>query len=752
MQDFSTKEQKKFHKLAINAAKFYSNHRISEARRPVKSLLESKWSDPMQFFQTGIAAYNASDLESSLALYKRTLTLPGTETVKHSDVHLAMGLVYAAKRDYETAIQHYDKAFEINPQDANILNNRAIANSRLGKPEDAFQDLKKAFSIWPHNTNILLNLVRAYREKGETENALKLLEENLPFNPDNVDILVAIGNIKKLTNPFEAIPYYRKATQLDQNHTVAFNQFAGLFDLMGNMSTYDGLDHDLLTLLSNDRVQWKKLHTAIPRHLKAQPDFAELLPLLQQSVNTAKPANLDFGKVVKCMTNNVLLAGMKRIRLTDPFIERLLETFRRQTLTALVSDIELDKNLSSLLLAVVAPLVNYSFSSEYVFSETKAEAEACQSLLDTLKLVGKKPTENDLLKFSIVACYQQPYRNDTLVSLAKRWGKTGNAAFDSLIEQTINEPLYEQDLYPKIPQLTPINDAISLSVREQYEENPYPRWKHFPFLGSTSLQNNLITILPSLNGQTPNFPENPEVLIAGCGTGQQPISTALAFPEARLTAVDLSLASIAYAKRKSKEMGVKTVQYGQADIMELRQLDRQFDVIECAGVLHHMHDPIAGWEVLCDLLRDDGYMLIALYSEIGRQDIVAARQFIEDNNFTSDAHGIRTCRQTILTLPDDNLAKHVSRHGDFYSTSACRDLLFHVQEHRFTIPMIEAALEKLGLEFLGFTIAFQHQEDAYKKAYPEDTNLTNLKNWEAFEKKNPDLFSAMYKFWVRKKR
>ena len=29
---------------------------------------------------------------------------------------------------------------------------------------------------------------------------------------------------------------------------------------------------------------------------------------------------------------------------------------------------------------------------------------------------------------------------------------------------------------PTIPRLTPISDGVTAQVRQQYEENPYPRW------------------------------------------------------------------------------------------------------------------------------------------------------------------------------------------------------------------------------------------------------------------------------------
>ena len=47
------------------------------------------------------------------------------------------------------------------------------------------------------------------------------------------------------------------------------------------------------------------------------------------------------------------------------------------------------------------------------------------------------------------------------------------------------------------------------------------------------------------------------MLIAGCGTGQHAIETAQRFPAARVLAIDLSLTSLAYALRKTREIGVR---------------------------------------------------------------------------------------------------------------------------------------------------------------------------------------------------
>ena len=92
----------------------------------------------------------------------------------------------------------------------------------------------------------------------------------------------------------------------------------------------------------------------------------------------------------------------------------------------------------------------------------------------------------------------------------------------------------------------------------------------------------------------------------------------------RVLAIDLSLASLSYAKRKTDEAGLRNIEYGQADILRLGALGRRFDMVDCGGVLHHLGDPLAGWTVLRSLLHPGGVMRIALYSELARRNIVAA--------------------------------------------------------------------------------------------------------------------------------
>ena len=75
------------------------------------------------------------------------------------------------------------------------------------------------------------------------------------------------------------------------------------------------------------------------------------------------------------------------------------------------------------------------------------------------------------------------------------------------------------------------------------------------------------------------------------------------FRGVRVLAIDLSLSSISYAKRKTQELGLANIEYAQADILKLADISRTFDVIESVGVLHHLADPFAGWRTLLSRLR-----------------------------------------------------------------------------------------------------------------------------------------------------
>jgi hypothetical protein len=88
--------------------------------------------------------------------------------------------------------------------------------------------------------------------------------------------------------------------------------------------------------------------------------------------------------------------------------------------------------------------------------------------------------------------------------------------------------------------------------------------------------------------------------------------------------------------------------------------------------------------------------------------------------------------------------------SDFFSISACRDLLFHVQEHRMNLRTLDRFFKDNELTFLGFEIDSSVIR-TYKNRFPNDPSATNLDQWHIYEEENPYTFIGMYQFWVQKK-
>ena len=229
-------------------------------------------------------------------------------------------------------------------------------------------------------------------------------------------------------------------------------------------------------------------------------------------------------------------------------------------------------------------------------------------------------------------------------------------------------------------------------------------------------------------------------------TGQQSLETGCCFSNCEVLSVDLSTRSLAYAKRKADEIGAKNLHFLRADILDLERLGRQFDIIQCSGVLHHMDDPIEGWRVLVRLLRTGGLLNIGLYMTWSASRNTSSRRSGGSGVGASESE-IRNVRH-LITQSQQTEHKRLLESPDFFDLSSVRDLLFHVQEHRFTIPQIQKYLTDLKLEFCGFES--KEITSKFTRFHGENSDIRDLSLWALYEENDPLVFSGMYQFWCQK--
>jgi SAM-dependent methyltransferase/Tfp pilus assembly protein PilF len=685
---------------------------------------------------------------------------------------LVLAECYARDDNLTGSLDMYKAIISFNPGVAEVHNNMGIILQKSQRSMDALASFDQAIALEPYFVDAHFNRGNALRNIRDYEEALGAYDVALRLKPDFAEAWLCHGNVLATQARYaEACAAFRRAIKHKADLFEAVRGLAHLLLSEGSIS--EALDLARHALNSHETLETKALVASCLRSPLLDLNVGGLEDLLLRAISEpwARPSELAHtcarfllandairgslaetaevwptSSLAMFAENRLLREVLESAPICDPALERFATGLRFSLLTT--ARFAADQVVAEPLLGLYCAIARQCFINNYVFMQTDDEIEHATSLRDTLVASIASGVAVPILSLVAVAAYFPLHalpRLDSLVHL--EWPDTVKA----LLAQQVSAPGEEKRLRKSMPMLTGVCDGVSTEVRTQYEENPYPQW------------------VKAAPGHTPKtvdvyirerFPLSPlierkrdecvDILVAGCGTGQHSTETARRFKGAQVLAVDLSMASLCYAERQRRALGLNNIQYAQADIMMLSSITQTFDVIEASGVLHHLADPLAGWRVLLSLLRPSGLMLLGLYSEAARRDIVAAQNFAKERAYRPIEDDIRRFRTEVLACADGTPLRNVTLLKDFFSLSECRDLLFHVQEQRFTLPKIAEFLAENNLQFLGFELDLQTSRD-YARHFPSDISMTDLSKWHLYETNNACTFLQMYNFWVQKK-
>jgi Flp pilus assembly protein TadD/SAM-dependent methyltransferase len=695
------------------------------------------------------------------------------------------------------------KAIELSPQDAEARNNLGIALKKLGRLGEAEESYRQAIVLKPDLTEAHYNLGNTQKEMGKLDEAevslrqaialryefteahtnlgITLYElgrsheaeasyrQAIALKPDYVQAHNNLGiTLKELGRLDEAEASLRQAIALKPDYAEAHNNLGSTLQALGRLgesvSAYaraisfkadsDSAGYNLGLVLkrarftAGDQSLYPILSNLLKKKNFARPSdvTGAILSLLRLDnsiedalLNTTASSDIkEVDRTIKTLAQVPLLHQLMRLcPLPDLQLEALFASMRRVILASRGQG-----EASPELIYFLSTLSLHCFTNEYVYFETEEESEQINFLESAIAGSIAQASQPTIAEILILAAYRPLHKYEWSEKLR---------ALDQLPDvkmRLLEEPLSEKLIAQNIAVLSSVEDDVSRKVRCQYQESPYPRWVQLAIAQkakSVSVVCNEIKL--QLHSENIKNIFSPSILIAGCGTGQQPIETASRFANCTVTAVDLSRTSLAYAQRKTCELGIANIEYFQADILSLGELEQKFDIIESTGVLHHMADPMVGWQALVDLLRTGGLMKIGLYSALARRSVVKTREDIALGGVGSSETEIRQFRQSLVDS-DDKHHQQIARVGDFFSLSEVRDLLFHVQEHRFTLPQIQYCIDHLGLKFCGFDNTDIVKK--FKHSFGEESDTCDLLLWQQFEEEQPNTFLRMYQFWCQK--
>ena len=240
------------------------------------------------------------------------------------------------------------------------------------------------------------------------------------------------------------------------------------------------------------------------------------------------------------------------------------------------------------------------------------------------------------------------------------------------------EPDIIGSFYERHPYPPPIEDlaAVGHQWDEQRHRIEHHRlWPNLPYRGDRS------------------------ILIAGCGTSQA-AKYAVRWPKAAVVGIDISRTGVANNRALAEQHDLANLELHELAIEEVATLERQFDLIVCTGVLHHLADPELGLRALGKMMAPDGAMNLMVYGRYGRIGIEIMQRYCRALGIEPSAGDMADLVAALRELPLSHpIRPALSESPDFQDDDALADALFNPRDRSYTVPEVLGLVEKGGLTF-----------------------------------------------------
>ena len=229
-----------------------------------------------------------------------------------------------------------------------------------------------------------------------------------------------------------------------------------------------------------------------------------------------KPALFGTDGLAALAADPLLHALLEAAPVNTIEFERFLTCARHALLeTALNTQVPDPSDIAAL--RFYTALSRQCFVNEYIFDCDDSErinAAACRTKL--LAVLDANAVVPPFLVLAVAAYFPL----NTLRDASRLLAANGLGPVDAVLRQQIREPLEERALRTRVECLTSISVGVSEEVRDQYEQNPYPRWVKLPIRKQALYFNDGAAHVPvssrlRLCLMTPRR----RCSFAGCGTG-----------------------------------------------------------------------------------------------------------------------------------------------------------------------------------------------------------------------------------------
>ena len=400
-----------------------------------------------------------SRLDEAEASYKQSIFLKPDFAGGHNN----LGTTLREQGKLEEALASFKQAIALKPDFVEAHSNLGNVFKDQKRLEEAEVSYRQAIALKPEYAEAHSNLGGTLQELGKLKEAEASFKQAIALKPDFSEAYSNLGiTLERLERFDEAVTAYSKAMALKPESSDAHVNFALAIQNIEFTSYNPNLYPALINILTIGNVtRPKNLATSILSLLKHDPLITELLQEKEYTLSVEKTTS-----IVSYLDELPLLHHLMRLcPLPDLQFERLFVAMRNVFLKHLNEIGE-----SNAIIYFLSTLSLHCFINEYIYAESDEETVLVEALEGEIIQNLDRSEQPNITKILCLASYRPLHQYN--------WCQTLEAldVLDDVKVRLIEEPLSEKEIALDIPLLGKISDDVSLKVRKQYEESPYPRW------------------------------------------------------------------------------------------------------------------------------------------------------------------------------------------------------------------------------------------------------------------------------------
>lgn len=187
----------------------------------------------LELYNKAVASYERGAYEIAIQEYEKALELAPDNV----DILVNLGAVCLQKRRADKAIDYFSRALTIAPNNSMALYDIGKAYMYKQDYRLAYMAFQQASELLPEDLEIKQLMVECLRSLGKYKDAVALMLQNIDKFSTNVDVLMELGgDLKMLARYEEALDVYRKASDAACN---SIEPLKGIYDCHIHLNNKD---------------------------------------------------------------------------------------------------------------------------------------------------------------------------------------------------------------------------------------------------------------------------------------------------------------------------------------------------------------------------------------------------------------------------------------------------------------------------------------------------------------------------------